>query len=196
MSHLSVTPRRLAAAAVVLAITGGAAACGPEDSGAKAADGKPAKGGTLYVYMTTHPVANLDPQGVSWAGDGNVSRLINRTLTTTLPDGTIVPDLATDTGRPNADNTVWDFTLKNGLKWQDGRPVTCADLKYGIERRYLPQIDAYGGLGYPMSYLVDNKPPYKGPTSKDASLDSIKCLDNNNVEFTLQNPAGDFGYTV
>jgi len=192
--RLRATWRRRATAVALTAVVVATTAACHSSSGASAP--APAKGGTLYVYMTTHPVANLDPQGVSWAGDGNVSRLINRTLTTTLPDGTIVPDLATDTGRPNADNTVWDFTLMNGLKWQDGRPVTCADLKYGIERRYLPQIDAYGGLGYPMSYLVDNKPPYKGPTSKDASLDSIKCLDNNNVEFTLQNPAGDFGYTV
>jgi peptide/nickel transport system substrate-binding protein len=184
--------RRATAAALTAALVATTAAC-HSSSGSSAA--APNKGGTLYVYMTTHPIANLDPQGISWAGDGNVSRLINRTLTTTTPDGVIVPDLATDTGRPNADNTVWDFTLKSGLKWQDGKAVTCADVKYGVERRWLPQIDAYGGLSYQMTYLVDNKTPFKGPT-KNSSLDSIKCLDNNNVEFTLQQPAGDFGYTV
>ncbi len=188
------TWRRLGAMASLTAVvvTSVTACQSSSSSGAPA----PVKGGTLYVYMTTHPVANLDPQGISFAGDGNVSRLLNRTLTTTLANGQIVPDLATDTGRPNADNTVWDFTLKQGLKWQDGKPVTCDDVKYGIERRWLPQIDAYNGLNYPMTYLVDNKPPFKGPTSKDASLNSIKCLDKNNVEFTLQQPAGDFGYTV
>jgi peptide/nickel transport system substrate-binding protein len=185
--------RRVTAAALTAVVIATTAACHSSSGSAAPA---PDKGGTLFVYMTSHWIANLDPQGVSYAGDGNVSRLLNRTLTTTEPDGAIVPDLATDTGRPNADNTVWNFTLKSGLFWEDGKPVTCNDLKYGIERRYLTVIDNYGGLDYPKSYLVDNKPPYKGPQKPGDDLNSIKCIDQKNVQFTLQQPAGDFGYTV
>lgn len=144
MSHLSVTPRRLAAAAVVLAITGGAAACGPEDSGAKAADGKPAKGGTLYV-LNQSPQEDFDPARLYTSGGGNVPGLVFRTLTTRNrengADGAkVVPDLATDTGTPNQDATVWTYHLKDGLKYEDGSAITTADIKYGIERSFAAEL--------------------------------------------------------
>lgn len=75
----------------------------------------------------------------------------------------LVPDLATDTGRPSANNTIWEFTLQGGVKWADGSTVTCDDLKYGIERRYAKTIADAGGLPYPTRYLADNAPPYSGP---------------------------------
>jgi peptide/nickel transport system substrate-binding protein len=155
----------------------------------------PARGGTLNVILTQRAIQTLDPQEVSFANDANFSRLIDRTLTTTAPDGLVVPDLATDTGRPSENNTVWEFTLKNGVRWDDGSPVTCDDLKYGIERRYSKVIADAGGLPYPMLYLKDNPTPYKGPQGL-GSLASIVCADQHTVDFHLQRPVGDFGYTV
>ena len=35
-------------------------------------------------------------------------------------DMVLVPDMATDLGRPNEDSTEWTFTLKDGLKYEDG----------------------------------------------------------------------------
>ena len=29
---------------------------------------------------------------------------------------------------------TWKFTLKDGVKWQDGKPITCEDFKYGVSR--------------------------------------------------------------
>ena len=49
-----------------------------------------------------------------------------------------MPDLATDTGQSNEDATEWSFTLKDGPVWQDGQPVTCEDLKYGVSRPSRP----------------------------------------------------------
>lgn len=198
---LRVTPRRgwktwrrpLSVLATVAVVATSAACHSAVGSTAPA----PAPGGTLFVYVSTHPVTNLDPQGISWATDGNFSRLINRTLTTTTADGQVVPDLATDTGRPKENNAVWDFTLKPGLKWETGDPVTCDDVKYGIERRFSDVIGNYQGLPYPLLYLKDNKTPYKGPFGGNSKgLDSIQCIDARTVEFHLQQPAGDFGYTV
>jgi peptide/nickel transport system substrate-binding protein len=47
-----------------------------------------------------------------------------------------VPDLATDTGEPSDDATVWTYHLKSGLKYANGEPITTADIKYGIERSF------------------------------------------------------------
>lgn len=185
---------RFAAVSLTIAVVATTAACRDASS---AVTQPPARGGTLNVILSTRAISNLDPQQISWSTDSNFSRLIDRTLTTTNTAGDLVPDLATDTGRPSKGNTVWDFTLKGGVKWEDGSPVTCADVKYGIERRYAKTITAGGGLPYPMLYLKDNKVPYQGPfNSKANSLDSIVCADARTVQFHLQRSVGDFGYTV
>ncbi|MEU1615915.1 ABC transporter substrate-binding protein [Streptomyces sp. NPDC005722] len=195
MSHPSVTPRRLAAAAVVLAITGGAAACGPEDSGAKAADGKPAKGGTLYV-LNQSPQEDFDPARLYTSGGGNVPGLVFRTLTTrNREDGAdgakVVPDLATDTGTPNGDATVWTYHLKDGLKYEDGSPITTADIKYGIERSFAAELS--GGAPYLRDWLTGGK-DYQGPYKDKGGLDSIETPDAKTIVFHLDKPEGDFPF--
>ncbi|MDX2704582.1 ABC transporter substrate-binding protein [Streptomyces sp. PA03-6a] len=195
MSHLSVTPRRLAAAAVVLAITGGAAACGPEDSGAKAADGKPAKGGTLYV-LNQSPQEDFDPARLYTSGGGNVPGLVFRTLTTRNrengADGAkVVPDLATDTGTPNQDATVWTYHLKDGLKYEDGSAITTADIKYGIERSFAAELS--GGAPYLRDWLVGGK-EYQGPYKDKGGLASIETPDAKTIVFHLNKPEGDFPF--
>ncbi|WP_406268682.1 ABC transporter substrate-binding protein [Actinacidiphila glaucinigra] len=195
MSHLSVTPRRLAAAAVVLAITGGAAACGPEDSGAKAADGKPAQGGTLYV-LNQAPQEDFDPARLYTSGGGNVPGLVFRTLTTRNrengADGAkVVPDLATDTGTPNEDATVWTYHLKDGLKYEDGSAITTADIKYGIERSFAAELS--GGAPYLRDWLVGGK-EYQGPYKDKGGLASIETPDAKTIVFHLNKPEGDFPF--
>jgi peptide/nickel transport system substrate-binding protein len=195
MSHLSVIPRRLAAAAVVLAITGGAAACGPEGSGAKAADGKPAKGGTLYV-LNQSPQEDFDPARLYTSGGGNVPGLVFRTLTTRNrengADGAkVVPDLATDTGTPNKDATVWTYHLKDGLKYEDGSPITTADIKYGIERSFAAELS--GGAPYLRDWLIGGK-EYQGPYKDKGGLASIETPDAKTIVFHLNKPEGDFPF--
>ncbi len=192
----SSTPRavrgRLALAATAVIAVSGLAAC---HSATPTVSDAPAKGGTLQVILSSGGIYNLDPQEVSIATDANVSHLLNRTLTTTNAAGKLVPDLATDTGRPSPDKTIWEFTIRPGAKWQDGSPVTCPDVQYGIERRFSPIIGAAFGLPYPTTYLQDNPTPYDGPFTLK-TLNSIVCVDSHTVQFHLQRPVGDFGYTV
>ncbi|MFE0628984.1 ABC transporter substrate-binding protein [Streptomyces sp. NPDC058864] len=195
MSHPSVTPRRLAAAAVVLAITGGAAACGPEGSGTKAADGKPAKGGTLYV-LNQSPQEDFDPARLYTSGGGNIPSLVFRTLTTRNrengADGSkVVPDLATDTGTPNKDATIWTYHLKDGLKYEDGSAITTADIKYGIERSFAAELS--GGAPYLRDWLVGGK-EYQGPYKDKGGLASIETPDAKTIVFHLNKPEGDFPF--
>ena len=181
------------ATAAVLSVTT-LAAC---HSSASVAAPKPSKGGTLNVILSNQAINHLDPQEISLATDGNISRLINRTLTTVNTAGQLVPDLATDTGRPSDNDQVWEFTLKPNLKWQDGSPVRCEDVKYGIERRFAPVISAANGLPYPLTYLKDNPTPYTGPFAAGAKdLTSINCEDASTIQFKLAQSAGDFGFTV
>ncbi|MFF4366192.1 ABC transporter substrate-binding protein [Streptomyces sp. NPDC001594] len=201
-SHIS---RRVAALAVSLVLAGGAAACGPEDaaggsggesSGKPGAAGAPQKGGTLTV-LNNEPQNDFDPARLYTSGGGNIPSLVFRTLTTrNREDGPagakVVPDLATDLGKPNADATEWTYTLKDGLTYEDGSPITTADIKYGIERSFAAELS--GGAPYLRDWLVGGE-TYEGPYKDGGKgLDSIVVPDARTIVFKLRKPEGEFPF--
>ncbi|MEU3185288.1 ABC transporter substrate-binding protein [Streptomyces sp. NPDC006923] len=199
MRQPSVISRRVAAAAVTLVVAAGAAACaGPEDNDAKAGatgTAKPQKGGTLSV-LNSDPQSDFDPARLYTSGGGNVPSLVFRTLTTRNRENgaagnKVVPDLATDTGRPNADATEWTYTLKEGLKFEDGTPITSADIKYGIERSFAAELS--GGAPYLRDWLIGGA-DYQGPYKDKKGLDSIETPDARTIVFKLNKPEGDFPF--
>ncbi|MCX5385498.1 ABC transporter substrate-binding protein [Streptomyces sp. NBC_00083] len=201
MRHTSLSPgnvARAAAIAVVLAV--GAVACGPEGGGvgsaASGASGTPHNGGTLSV-LNNEAQTDFDPARLYTSGGGNVPSLVFRTLTTRNrengAEGTkVVPDLATDTGRPNADATVWTYTLKDGLTYEDGSPITTADIKYGIERSFAAELS--GGAPYLRDWLVGGA-TYAGPYKDGGKgLGSIETPDARTIVFHLNKPEGEFPF--
>ena len=116
-----------AAALLVAGCSGGGAAS--PTAASSLAGGVPAKaGGTLY-YLTDQAADHLDPQR-TWIGRdiANETRMVYRTLTS-YPVGSgkagtkLVADLATDTGTASDGGKSWRFTLKDGVKWQDGSDI-------------------------------------------------------------------------
>ncbi|MEW2509602.1 ABC transporter substrate-binding protein [Streptomyces sp. NPDC046870] len=197
MRQPSVIARRVAVASVSLAVAAGAAACGPEDNDAKGSggDSTPHKGGTLTV-LNSQPQSDFDPARLYTSGGGNVPSLVFRTLTTRNRENgaagaKVVPDLATDTGRPNKDATVWTYTLKKGLTYEDGTPITSADIKYGIERSFAPELS--GGAPYLRDWLV-GAADYQGPYKDKKGLSAIETPDARTIVFHLNKPEGEFPY--
>ncbi|MFF9432035.1 ABC transporter substrate-binding protein [Streptomyces sp. NPDC014746] len=204
----SVISRRVAAAAVSVVLASGAAACGPEGADAEGgtsgkAAGGPQKGGTLSV-LNTEPQSDFDPARLYTSGGGNVPSLVFRTLTTRNREagaaGTqVVPDLATDTGRPNKDATEWTYTLKEGLKFEDGAAITSADIKYGIERSFAAELS--GGAPYLRDWLIGGdtyQGPYKAGSDgkKGKGLASIVTPDARTIVFKLKKPEGEFPFVA
>ncbi|WP_329553030.1 ABC transporter substrate-binding protein [Streptomyces sp. NBC_00696] len=197
MRQPSVIARRVAVASVSLAVVAGAAACGPKDNDAKGSggDSTPHKGGTLTV-LNSQPQEDFDPARLYTSGGGNVPSLVFRTLTTRNRENgaagaKVVPDLATDTGRPNKDATEWTYTLKKGLKYEDGTAITSADIKYGIERSFAPELS--GGAPYLRDWLV-GAADYQGPYKDKKGLSAIETPDSQTIVFHLNKPEGEFPY--
>jgi peptide/nickel transport system substrate-binding protein len=196
MSRRTTLFRGAGAAVVATALAGGLAACGPKSSDA-GADATPHKGGTLQV-LDQGTQSEFDPARLYTTGGGDLPGLVFRTLTTRArvsgEAGTkVVPDLATDTGKPSKNATVWTYHLKSGLKFEDGTPITSADIKYGIERSFAPELS--GGPPYFRDWLVGGA-TYQGPY-KDKSKDglaSIQTPDSSTIVFHLAKPEGDFPY--
>ena len=95
-------------------------------------------------------------------------------------------DLATDTGRASKDSRSWSFTLREGVTWQDGSPITCEDVRHGVARTF-DRSTHIGGTNY-ATYLLDvptkvtpeglEKPVYAGPadTSHQRDFDrAVSC---------------------
>ncbi|MFF3072154.1 ABC transporter substrate-binding protein [Kitasatospora sp. NPDC057904] len=197
MSRTTFTPRRLAAAAVTVALVAGLAACGPkaDGGGSTGKDAAPRQGGTLTV-LNQNPEDQFDPARLYTSGGGNVPSLVFRTLTTrNRADGAagtkVVPDLATDTGTPSEGAAVWTYHLKDGLTYEDGSPITTADIKYGIERSFAPELS--GGAPYLRDWLV-GAADYQGPYKDGRGLDAVQTPDDRTIVFRLNKPEGDFPY--
>jgi peptide/nickel transport system substrate-binding protein len=96
-------------------------------------------GGTLRL-LTGSDCNTWDPGRAALGWCANMQRLITRTLVGyTKVDGTdfkLGADLATALGRHNSSYTQWTYTLKRGLRFANGAPITPRDVEYGVERSH------------------------------------------------------------
>lgn len=147
------------------------------------------------LRLTAGSIDSLDPARSSAPWVWNLMRLYTRTLVTyggAPGDLSVVPDLATDTGQPSADLKTWTFTLKPGLTFDDGTPITSTAVKYGIERNFAADT-IVGGPPYLVSLLDTTAAPYPGPYGKSPpDLTSIQTPDAATIIFSLNRPYADF----
>lgn len=200
----------LLASAMVLSL----AACGgdkPSESKAPGAStapgesGAPAGSTSMAVCIASEP-DTIDP-ALNSAVDG-------ATLTSHLFSGlakwaqddsgklVIAPDAATELpeGVVNADGTVtYTYTLKDGVTWSDGKPVTAGDFVFAWNRAAGPALGAdYGYMfevvdGYAaMNEMKDTGEkdaegkPIMEIANPDAKL-NVKAIDDKTLEVTLAN---------
>jgi peptide/nickel transport system substrate-binding protein len=98
---------------------------------------KPVSSVTWAVYR---PVDSLDPIFAFDYPENTAISLMCESLLAQAPDGAIQPGLAT-LSTPSPTRLV--FTLRPGVKFWDGDPVTPADVVYSLDRQADP---AYGGF--------------------------------------------------
>nr|WP_042195295.1 ABC transporter substrate-binding protein [Kibdelosporangium sp. MJ126-NF4]CEL21906.1 Oligopeptide ABC transporter, periplasmic oligopeptide-binding protein OppA (TC 3.A.1.5.1) [Kibdelosporangium sp. MJ126-NF4] len=180
----------IAAVAVLLA------ACGANDKPAgEQGGGQVKKGGTLYL-LSDSPTQQYDPARSSSlvvTGLQFVHRRLTSWKVAPGQDTTIVPDLATDTGKPSDGGKTWTFTLKDNQKYSDGSTIKSEDVKWGLERSYAPAFA--GGLAYHKDLLSPGL-TYKGPFDGGKELDSIETPDEKTIVFKLARPYGDWNWVA
>jgi peptide/nickel transport system substrate-binding protein len=176
----------------LLAGTLALAGCTGGDGTSAKAGGSSKAGGTAYV-LTSKTTTTLDPQRVYAA---RLIWLLDRLAVRTLVQygagrggAKIYPDLATDTGRTSDGGKTWTFALRSDATWQDGSPVTCADIKYGISRTFAADVIT-GGPTYARLWLdiprdADGKSSYKGPYTKQGQAGFDKAIDCTSHSITF-----------
>jgi len=144
-AHRPRRPRRrpliaggLLAAAVAAALAAGAGSSGatPSASAARTA------GGTVTVAVTTS-LDNFDP--LTNAGDpyrNSVRLMLFDTLVAYDANSKLQPSLASS-WKTAQGGKVYTFTLRKGVKWHDGKPLTAADVVYSFGRVADKKVGVY-----------------------------------------------------
>jgi peptide/nickel transport system substrate-binding protein len=201
----------LAASALALSV----AACGGNDNnggggsgGNNSAEGS--KGGTAIFFNGPRNTEHWDPQRMYIGRDlNNAGRLFYRSLVAYPPskdakEGTTpVADLATDTGKTDDGGKTWQFTVRDDVKWQDGKPITCEDFKYGASRNFATDVIIGGPANYLFTYLdiptgKDGLPVYDGPYKGDNQelFDKAVTCQGQTITYHMKKAWPDFPQSI
>jgi len=201
--------RRLLATTAATALIAGVLTAAVGTS-ANAASAKPQTGGTLFFLEHAPKLDHLDPNRIYTGRDlAFMNSFMTRTLVAYNPvpgaKGTLlVPDLATNTGIPSNQAKTWKFTLRPGVTFEDGKAITCADVKYGTSRTFATDVIT-DGPGYSLQWLdipkdADGNPIYTGPYKNTpagvAAFNKAVTCDklNRTITFNLNTSVADFNY--
>lgn len=179
-------------------------ACLPLVGPAAGEEGAATGGGTVTVVVPSDDgtVRTLDPTA-SWStlSTSILQGLVTRSLTTYATDPEsgerrLVPDLATDLGRHNKDYTEWSFTLRDGVRYEDGRAVTAADVRFGILRSFDGNNGTRGGgvAGPGTEYsarFFDNGTKYDGPYSSRGTRYRAVSVKGDTITIKMARPFPD-----
>jgi peptide/nickel transport system substrate-binding protein len=179
--------QRLIKALILLALGGLAlavASCGSDESGAKS-------GGTLNILDTAGSIDSLDPGYWYYQSDyQEVGNTVQRQLYGWKPDETKpTPDLAEDAPKVSNGGKTVTIKLKKGIKYSpplQNRTVKSADVKYAMERCFLPQV----GNGYASVYY-DSIEGVKAYQDKKADeISGLETPDDLTLVINTTKPAG------
>jgi peptide/nickel transport system substrate-binding protein len=159
----------------------------PEVSGA-------VKGGTIYS-LDQFDMDHMDPAQIYVSTEAAITVPIMRGLTGYRIDDkggcTLVGDAATDAGTMKDGGRTWSFTIKDGIKWEDGSDLSMDDVRHTFERLFAGFVTE--GPRYVQQWLVGGD-KYKGPYD-GKKLDSVE-ISGKTITFRLTEPRTDFNYTL
>ena len=161
-STAAAAPAPTATQAAATAESTAEAAASQTQEASNTPSGTPASGGSV-VFGMTQDLASLDPHANSDAGTRDVVFNLYEGLVKPTSGGEMIPAVAEDYSISD-DAKVYTFTLRDGIKFQDGTEVTVQDVKYSIDR------------------YAENQ----GDSSAFSVVKEVKIVDDKTVELDLE----------
>jgi peptide/nickel transport system substrate-binding protein len=149
------------------------AACGTGGGGQQSSGG-PKHGDTLRVAIGIDP-DTLDPAAQTTTTSAQIVDMMVETLVKVNEKGGVDPLLATK-WESSSDGLTWTFTLRQGIKFQDGTPFNAAAVKFSIDRLLNP--NTFRAL--------------PGVLGGKTGIDHTDVVDDSHVKFTLKTPLAPF----
>ncbi len=144
---------------------------------AKAAAGK---GGTLRVSMAVQEMT--DPASFNWSPKSNVSRQFVEYLAITGPDNITRPYLA-EKWQASDDLKTWTFSLRKGVKWNNGDDFGADDVVFNFER-WLDPATGSSNIGL-FASMVDETEGSDGKKVKSMTPGAVEKVDSHTVRLHL-----------
>ncbi len=110
----------------------------------------------------------MDPHSQNEGPTHTLNHHIYETLVGRAVDGALTPRLATDWGISEDDETVWVFTIREGVKFHDGSDMTVEDVVFSLDRaRTTPS----------------------GMAALHAAVEEVTAVDDTTVHVRMSGPA-------
>lgn len=137
---------------------------------------------TLLMLGYDPEPEDLDPALVQ-TNAGDYIGLLYSGLVRLTPDMQVVGDLA-EKWTTSSDGLVYTFTLRSGLTFQDGNPLTAEDVRYSWERAADPVTDSPTAVTY-LGDIVGFKERHEKQATE---ISGVKVLDDLTVQVSLVGP--------
>ena len=145
--------------------------------------GSTAMAATINIHNGADP-SSLDPQKISGDWENRIAGDIFEGLVTENASAESIPGQASE-WTISDDGLVYTFTLRDGIQWTDGTPVTAGDFVFSFQRLMDPEMAAsYAYLQYP----IKNAEAINNGDITDLNELGVKALDDKTVEITLERP--------
>ena len=128
---------------------------------------------SCFTVGMSQEISSLDPHEDTDAGTRSVLFNVFEGLVKPTTDGDVTPAVASDYTISD-DAKTYTFTLRDGITFQDGNPVTVEDIKYSLER----------------SAEMD------GESSALSAISAINIVDDKTIELTLSEANSEFIYNL
>jgi ABC-type transport system substrate-binding protein len=146
----------------------------------------PKQGGAAVITFN-NDLTTLDPQiGYDWQNWSVIKSIFDGLMDYKPGTTELEPDLA-ESYSVSEDGLTYTFTLRQGVKFHNGRPLTPADVKYSLERAVNPVTQSPGG-GY--FSAIEGYDALVG--GKATELSGVRIVDEKTVSITLTRPDATF----
>ncbi len=147
---------------------------------------EPRMGGTMTVTYKDD-VSTLDPAiGYDWQNWSMIKSLFDGLMDYRPGTTELVPDLA-EGYEISGDGKTYTFTLRQGVKFHNGREMTADDVKYSLERVIDPKTQSPGAgfFGAIEGFEALN-------SGEADTLSGVEAVDDHTVRITLSRPDATF----
>ncbi|MFU8897975.1 MAG: ABC transporter substrate-binding protein [Roseinatronobacter sp.] len=110
----------------------------------------------------------LDPHSQNEGPTHTLNHHIYETLVGRAVDGSLTPSLATEWGISEDDENVWVFTIREGVTFHDGSPMTAEDVVFSLDRA---------------------RTPPSGMAALHAAVEEVTAVDETTVHVRMSGPA-------
>ena len=146
---------------------------------------QPKRGG-VFRQLWLEP-ATLDPHVTQDAGSAAIVEEVFTGLVSLSTDLTIIPDIAERWEITNG-GTTYTFSLRDDVRFHDGKPVTAYDFQYSLERAADPRTQS----PVTATYLGDIVGVMEKLLGQTTAISGVQVLDNLTLVLTTDAPKAYF----